>query len=96
MVYQPGLGVEAAQRSRGGDRKQTLAKDGAAGAMDATFVLSFEVKCMFQYSSIRNGKGDSLHEVCARRRAGLTHPRGTCTISLIRICTGAIVCKMPK
>lgn len=73
MVYQPGLGVEAAQRSRGGDRKQTLAKDGAAGAMDATFVLSFEVKCMFQYSSIRNGNGDSLHE-CARRRAGRADP----------------------
>ena len=94
MVYQPGLGVEAAQRSRGGDRKQTLAKDGAAGAMDATFAgLSFEVNSMFQYSSIRNGNGDSFMK-CAR--AGLTHPRGTCTISLIRICTGAIVCKMPK
>jgi hypothetical protein len=56
----------------------------------------FRSELMFQYSSIRNGNGDSLHEVCARRRAGLTHPRGTCTISLIRICTGAIVCKMPK
>ena len=52
---------------------------------DATFDgrLSCEVNFMFQYSSRRNGKGDPA-------------AKGTCTISLIRICTGAIVCKMPK
>ena len=70
MVYQPGLGVEAAQRSRGGDRKQTLAKDGAAGAMDATFGgLSFEVNSMFQYT-VRYVTARETHFMkCAARAA---------------------------
>lgn len=69
MVYQPGLGVEAAQRSRGGDRKQTLAKDGAAGAMDATFGgLSFEVNLCF--NTVRYVTATETHFMkCARAAA---------------------------